>query len=68
MWFEPVQYPDGIGVGPELNFKFPVGFEKPPGGEIGSNMHVLNDHSYCCGMGGKICDIGEPNPKYVDQC
>lgn len=24
------------------------GFDKPPGGEINSKNHVLNDHSYCC--------------------
>ena len=26
---------------------FDVGFETPPGGQIGSNKHVLNDHTYC---------------------
>lgn len=26
----------------------PVGFEVPPGGEIGSETHILNDHTYCC--------------------
>lgn len=26
---------------------YPVGFEKPPGGEIGSTNHILNDHIYC---------------------
>ena len=25
-----------------------AGFTNPPGGEIGSANHVLNDHSYCC--------------------
>jgi hypothetical protein len=25
-----------------------VGFTKPPGGKKNSNLHVLNDHSYCC--------------------
>ena len=46
MWFEPGQYPDEIGI--LGGIVRPVGFEKPPGGEIGSNKHVLNDHTYCC--------------------
>ena len=46
MWFEPVQEPDVLGVLGGLVFH--VGFEKPPGGDIGSNRHVLNDHTYCC--------------------
>ena len=25
-----------------------VGFEKPPGGSIGSDFHVLQDHTNCC--------------------
>ncbi len=25
-----------------------VGFTNPPGGEKNSNLHVLNDHTYCC--------------------
>ena len=27
---------------------FNLGFEKPPGGELNSKNHVLNDHTYCC--------------------
>ena len=45
-WFEPVQEPDVLGVLGGLVFH--VGYEKPPGGEINSNHHVLNDHLYCC--------------------
>jgi len=25
-----------------------LGFKNPPGGKIGSDKHVLNDHTYCC--------------------
>jgi hypothetical protein len=39
MWFEPAIAPNFDGIG----------FEKPPGGEIGSSKHLLNEHSYCCG-------------------
>jgi len=39
----------------------PVGFDVPPGGEIGSNKHVLNDHTYCCSMGATVCSGGEPS-------
>lgn len=68
MWFEPVQVPDKLGLGKFVGWEFPVGFKTPPGGEIGSNKHVLNGHTYCCVMGLDVCDIGEPNPKYEKQC
>ena len=46
MWFEPATFPDVVGAfGGKI---FPVGFKTPPGGEIGSPRHVLNDHTYCC--------------------
>ena len=44
MWFEPSTFPD---IFPLFNTVHDVGFKKPPGGEKGSNKHVLNDHSYC---------------------
>jgi|Transcript_30199 hypothetical protein len=47
MWFEPVTDPDVDGWRDGGSI-FPVGFETPPGGEIGSANHVLNDHTYCC--------------------
>jgi hypothetical protein len=47
MMFEPGQFPDMVGLGPEA-VVWHLGFEKPPGGEIGSANHVLNDHTYCC--------------------
>ena len=37
LWFEPAQ----------ADIFRPSRFEKPPGGEIGSQKHVLNDHTYC---------------------
>lgn len=65
MWFEPNQAPDTVGVG--KGFIFPVGFEVPPGGSIGSPYHVLNDHTYCCAVGGK-CAAGEPSYESADFC
>lgn len=46
-WFEPVTYPNVNGdlMGGTI---FNVGFTKPPGAEIGSPNHILNDHTYCC--------------------
>jgi hypothetical protein len=56
MFFEPGQFPDEI-PGHVMH----LGFEKPPGGEIGSPNHVLNDHTYCCQLGLDICKAtGEP--------
>ena len=46
MWFEPGTFPDVNGF--PLDIILPVGFTKPPGAEVGSAHHVLNDHSYCC--------------------
>jgi len=66
MWFEPVPFPDEFGV--MGGYVFGVGFETPPGGEIGSNKHVLNDHTYCCQMSGKECATGEPMLEDADSC
>lgn len=66
MWFEPVTVPDIIGVGSGI--VVPVGFEVPPGGEIGSAKHVLNDHSYCCSLGAKVCATGEPPLELAAKC
>lgn len=66
MWFEPVPFPDEAGV---MNgFVFDVGFKTPPGGEIGSNMHVLNDHTYCCQLSFSECTTGEPKIEDADKC
>lgn len=47
-----------------------LGFKTPPGGEIGSANHVLNDHSYCCQLGDPAvtCKTGEPDPSMKDKC
>lgn len=66
MWFEPNQFPDSIGVG--KGYLFPVGFETPPGADIGSPFHVLNDHSYCCAAGATVCKGGEPTADRKDFC
>jgi hypothetical protein len=58
MWFEPTQFPDVL---PVLGGFIPaVGFNTPPGGEIGSTTHILNDHTYCCQMSATECADGEP--------
>ena len=67
MWFEPVTGPDVAGWLLDGTI-FPVGFKTPPGGEIGSANHVLNDHTYCCQLGGDPCASGEPDPARADDC
>ena len=64
MWFEPTTMPDEIGV--FGGYVFPVGFEKPPGGEIGSDKHVLNAHTYCCQLSETECATGEPQVEHAD--
>ena len=46
MWFEPVVHPDITAEEPA--HVYPVGFDTPPGADIGSSKHILNDHTYCC--------------------
>lgn len=67
MWFEPTMFPDVLPFG-KTGVVIPVGFDKPPGGEIGSPNHALNDHSYCCSLGMSICAAGEPSTDYADSC
>lgn len=65
MWFEPnfdCKFPDE-----DHSYAFPVGFAKPPGGQIGSNTHVLNEHTYCCDLPG-ACPEGEPLLSYGQKC
>jgi len=66
MWFEPVPLPDEVGV--LSGFVFPVGFKTPPGGEIGSDKHVLNDHTYCCQLSATECLTGEPTIAHEAEC
>lgn len=62
MYFEPAQVPDIYGgfTGLDVNLINKLGFDTPPGGEIGSPYHVLNDHTYCCQISPSMCDSGEP--------
>ena len=45
-----------------------VGFDIPPGGETGSDMHVFHAHSYCCVLGFEVCLGGEPAKEFADDC
>jgi hypothetical protein len=45
MFFEASEFPDEMGILGGLVFN--LGFSKPPGGEMNSSNHVLNDHTYC---------------------
>lgn len=66
MYFEGTQFPDYLPLfGGQV---FSTGFQTPPGGEIGSNQHVFNDHTYCCQMGNGVCATGEPAPEMADKC
>ena len=47
MYFEGAQMPDTLPI-TSKGLVFDLGFEKPPGGEINSKNHVLNDNTYCC--------------------
>jgi hypothetical protein len=72
MWFEPNVFPDEVGVPigkGDLGGKvFPVGFKTPPGGQIGSPNHVLNDHTYCCQLTMSMCATGEPRMDKAEAC
>ena len=69
LWFEPGQFPDEDGITTLVNFVFDLGFDVPPGGEVGSDKHVLNDHTYCCQLDAKICAAhGEPGAEHAQQC
>ena len=68
LWFEPIFDPDVDWQGGVVH---PIGFSSPPGGEIGSAHHVLNDHAYCCELGtdpSPCGDAGEPDPAFSDVC
>jgi len=62
-FFEPCQAPDAV-----LGHVFDVGFKVPPGGQIGSPNHVLNDHTYCCVVSADMCKTGEPDPSKSKEC
>lgn len=64
MYFEPATYPDII----KHNIITHAGFEKPPGADIGSPNHVLNDHTYCCQLSHTVCETGEPSLNQTKEC
>ena len=66
MWFEPTPFPDQIGL--MKGFNFPVGFQSPPGADLGSSVHVLNDHTYCCARNPQECPNGEPQLAHAEIC
>lgn len=45
-----------------------VGFNKPPGGDVGSKNHALNAHTYCCQLNTEVCATGEPAEGSDDIC
>lgn len=68
MWFEPGQVPDTLPIG-KGGAVFKLGFKTPPGGQVGSTKHVLNDHTYCCQLKPDICEAtGEPQAKDAERC
>ena len=66
MWFEPGPFPDTFGF--FGGYIFPVGFQTPPGGAIGSDKHVFNMHTYCCGVSMSECEAGEPKLGDAQKC
>lgn len=47
MYFEPGTLGDIIPMGYKSIVNH-LGFASPPGGQNGSDTHVLNEHTYCC--------------------
>ena len=66
MWFEPTTFPDSIPF--NGGYIYEVGFQTPPGGEIGSANHVLNAHTYCCEQTLTECVNGEPMREHQHSC
>lgn len=59
MFFEAAQFPDEMGIFGGLVFN--LGFTKPPGGELNSPFHVLNDHTYCFQLVQSEKPLGRPH-------
>jgi len=57
LFFEPAIFPDDNPFGTQK-----LGFETPPGGEVGSAHHAVNSHTYCCEVASQAeaCLKGEP--------
>ena len=68
MWFEPPPQPDTLPV--DGGTVAHVGFQTPPGAQIGSPNHVLNEHTYCCAMDydAGVCENEEPTPAGAESC
>jgi aryl-phospho-beta-D-glucosidase BglC (GH1 family) len=47
---------------------FRTGYDKPPGGEIGSPNHAVNAHTYCCQLNNGVCATGEPAQDAGAEC
>lgn len=58
--------PGSLPIGDGLTA--PVGYHHPPGGDIGSTHHVLNDHTYCCAVVPSACEDEEPLASKADIC
>jgi len=67
MFFMPGQIGDVLGV-TKRGIVNTLGFDAPPGGDIGSDQHVLNDHSYCCQLAADMCPNGEINEDRIEEC
>lgn len=45
-----------------------MGFDVPPGAKLGSDSHVLNDHTYCCQIDSTRCFEGNPDVTMSAEC
>ena len=79
MFFEAATFPDIVGTfwphwpyDERNGLVNKVGFTSPPGGKVGSDAHILNEHSYCCDLtmlDGSMCkDTGEPREDKSVEC
>lgn len=66
MFFEPSEFPDEMGI--FGGFVFNLGFTEAPGGADKKDLHVLNDHTYCCQLDPSICATGEPALDKAQTC
>ena len=70
MMFETSLFPNNIVLNifgwQILKWVVPLGYKKPPGGEIGSAQHALNEHPYCCTLDSSVCEeTGEPGARFA---
>ena len=66
MFFEAAEFPDEMGIYGGLVFN--LGFTKPPGGEMNSANHVLNDHTYCFQLVSDLRKKGSEVGRNSTQC